>query len=35
MGRGLMLPGFWWGDVSERDYFKYLGLEGKIILKGT
>lgn len=24
---------FWWGNTEERDYFKYIGVAGKIILK--
>ena len=25
--------GFWWGDLSDRDYLEYLGSDGKMILK--
>jgi len=25
--------GFWWGNLRERNHFKDLGLDGRIILK--
>jgi hypothetical protein len=25
--------GFWWGNLREGDYFEYLGVDGRIILK--
>jgi hypothetical protein len=27
------LPGFWWGNVRERDHLADLGVDGKIILR--
>jgi hypothetical protein len=24
---------FWWGNLRERDYLKYLGIDGRMILK--
>jgi len=24
---------FWWGNLRERDYFEYPGVDGRIILK--
>jgi hypothetical protein len=25
--------GFWWGNLKERDCLKYIGIDGRIILK--
>jgi len=33
VGREEVLTGFWWGILSERNHFKYLRVDGKIILK--
>jgi hypothetical protein len=32
-GRGEEQTGFWWGNLTERDYLEYLGVDGRIILK--
>jgi hypothetical protein len=32
-GRGEVHTGFWWGDLRERDRFKDLGVNGRIVLK--
>ena len=31
--KGEMHTEFWWGNLKERDRLKYLGVDGKIILK--
>ena len=28
-----MRIGFWWGNLREGDYFEYLAVDGRIILK--
>jgi hypothetical protein len=33
MGRRGMDVGFWWEDQKERDYYEYLDIGGRIILK--
>ena len=30
---GEMHTGFWWGDLRERHHLKYIGVNGKMILK--
>jgi hypothetical protein len=30
---GEVRTGFWWGDLSKRDHFEDLGVDGRIILK--
>jgi hypothetical protein len=32
-GRGEVQTEFWWGNLTERDYLVYLGVDGRIILK--
>jgi hypothetical protein len=34
MGAGKVFTGFWWGDMSERDYMKDLGVDGEKYLNG-
>jgi hypothetical protein len=34
-GRTEMHRGFWWRNLKERDHLKALGVDGRIILKGT
>jgi hypothetical protein len=31
--RGELLPGFWYGDLKDRDHFKDLSINGRIILQ--
>ena len=33
--RGEVYTGFWWGDLSHRDYWEDVDVDGKIILKLT
>ena len=33
MGAGVVRTGFWWGDMSERDYLEELGVEGSVVLE--
>jgi hypothetical protein len=35
MGTGEVHTGFWCGDLKERVHFKYLGVDGRIILNGS
>jgi hypothetical protein len=32
-GIGEIHTRFWWGDLTERDHLKSLGVDGRIILK--
>jgi hypothetical protein len=32
-GRREMHTGHWWGNLTERDCFEYLGIDGSIIFK--
>jgi len=32
-GRGEVHTGFWWGNLTERDHFEDLGMDGRIIVK--
>jgi hypothetical protein len=32
-GRGEACTGFWWGNLRERDHWKDLGVDGRIILR--
>ena len=31
--KGEMHTGFWWGNLRENAHLKYLGVDGRIILK--
>jgi len=31
-GRGDVLTWFWWGNMRERDYLEYVGVDGRIVL---
>jgi hypothetical protein len=33
LGRGEVLAGIWWGNLSERYHLEYIGLHERIILK--
>ena len=33
MGEEISSYRFWWGNLKERDHLKYLGIDGRIILK--
>jgi hypothetical protein len=35
MGRGEVHTWFWWRDLGERNRLKDLGVDGRIILKGS
>ena len=30
-----MHTGFWWRDLQERDVLEHIGINGRIILKGS
>jgi hypothetical protein len=32
MGRGEVYPGFWWGNLRERDHLEDPDIDGRIIL---
>ena len=32
-GRGEVYPGFWWGNMRERDHLEGVGVDGRIILR--
>jgi hypothetical protein len=33
MGRGEACTGFWWGNMMERDHWRYPDVDGRIILR--
>jgi hypothetical protein len=33
MWEGVVVKGFWWGDMREIDHLEDLGVDGRIILK--
>jgi hypothetical protein len=33
MGRGEAYPGFWWGNLRERDHWGDPGVDARIILR--
>jgi hypothetical protein len=33
-GSGDVLTWFWWENMRERDYLEYVGVDGRIVLKG-